>query len=115
MEAFAALGPERVRAGLKSRGHGWGMCFLSLATTDLASPTPAARKEAWMNARRFMAVTMGWAPWIADEIARLWDRKENAFRVLAAEWLKHRELVPAPVRPAGWRRRAGERARRDHA
>ncbi len=84
--AFDALGPERVRRGLEAVGHDWNGCFLSIALADELGERTGKRR--WLCARALLGECMGFAPWIADEIARLWDRREPAFRLLAREWLE---------------------------
>lgn len=99
MRAFDTLGPERVALGLTATGHGWGDCFLSHATSGQAYGLRPALVKGWRTNR---------APGLSEEmtqvVVRVWDRKEAAFRALAARWLERqqaqREARPAPVRSA---------------
>jgi hypothetical protein len=92
--AFETLGPERVAQGLAATGHGWGDCFLSHATAGQPFGLRPALVKGWRtNGAPGLNADM------TKTIVRVWDRKEAAFRALAAQWLE-RPPVPREARPA---------------
>lgn len=81
--AFEILGHERVALGLTATGHGWGDCFLSHATGGQPFGLRPTLVKGWRTNR---------APGLSEDmtrvVVRVWDRKETAFRELAAQWLQ---------------------------
>jgi hypothetical protein len=104
--AFEALGPERVVSGLTATGHGWGDCFLSHATGGQPFGLRPTLIKGWRTNR---------APGLSEDmtrmVVRVWDRKEAAFRALAARWIE-RQHVQRVVRLYAPRARL---SRRDEA
>ena len=90
-EAFEALGPERVRQGLTATGHGWNDCFLAFATGGEPYGLRPALRHGWRTTRCPRLTSDA-----TKQVVRTWDRKEAAFRALAAEWLEQREAPPEP-------------------
>jgi hypothetical protein len=89
--AFEILGPERVARGLTATGHGWNDCFLAYATEgEPYGPRPGLRKGWRTNPKAGLPVDL------TKALVRAWDRKEDAFRVLASEWVETDEepIVP---------------------
>ena len=95
--AFAALGPERVKRGLKATGHSWIDCFLAFA----ADGEPGAFVRALEN--RSGGRTRMTSP--AARLASRWEwwtrrlasgtTRSGASRALALEWLElNRTAVP---------------------
>jgi hypothetical protein len=84
-EAFDALGPARVRRGLAADQDAESGSFVLAALADEMGGRTG--RYAWRYARWRLGDLMGHAPWIADEIARIWDRRQPAFRTLAEQWL----------------------------
>jgi hypothetical protein len=96
MRAFDTLGRERVALGLTATGHGWGDCFLSHATAGQPFGLRPALVKGWRtNGAPGLNADM------TKAVVRVWDRKETAFRALAAQWLERqpgqREGRPAPL------------------
>src|SRR2546426_10517893 len=85
--AFEALGPERVTRGLKATGHRWNDCFLAIAT--YGEPFALAREmEKSRRKKHVVGALIGVPVQVVNEVVRLWDHDEGAFRALAAEWLE---------------------------
>jgi hypothetical protein len=80
--AFEALGPERVTRGLTAAGHGWTDCFLALAMSGQPYGLRPGLAPGW-RANGVVSLSVD----VTEAAVRTWDRKEAAFRALAAEWL----------------------------
>jgi hypothetical protein len=91
MRAFDTLGPERVALGLTATGHGWGDCFLAYATGGQPYGLRPALRKGWRTTR-----APGLSADLTQAIVRVWDRKEAAFRALAAQWLAQQQARGEP-------------------
>lgn len=94
---FAALGANRVAAGLAATGHGWKDCFLAIAMGGAPGALQGAR-HAFLEGPnlRVLATRIGTSPRVLRDVVRAWDGDEAGFRALATEWLAQHEAVAPP-------------------
>jgi len=85
--AWEALGPERVTRGLQASGHTWNDCFLALATYGEPGALARELERRWRR-EHYVGTLLGVRVQAVNEVVRVWDHDEGAFRALAAAWLE---------------------------